>query len=349
MSIQQLVIQNQRADCPPAIIHSGTRRLISTGARYNAFPVATTLADGRVLVAYADFEDHYGGANPVARYSIGNAAGTSWGAPGVMHQAADARWSPSGIARRGNTLVALMRRDRTTAPTYSGWAVRTTSPTSWPTPATQVTWGEPAMVPSHLSWVEDGSSQGLLLATAYWGLTGVKVDGSSDGGVTWHRRSHPMPGNAGWSESTIVQTARGDLLMLVRKDAGVNADTIHALWSSDWGMSWSKPLPVIPRASGMPTMTLLPDGRIVAVIRDVGVRRPYEPHSLAWSSDHGATWNVTPLNDEWMMYGQVVVRSNRELLMVGASQVRGISTRSDVWARPIHTLTPTLDLLGGPR
>lgn len=340
---QQTVLDGQRIPSAPVIIASGHEaRLPNDWNRYFAFPLIARISDGRLVLVWQDNQNHFGGAGSGGRVAIGNAAGTTFGTSQILVPEPDSDtkwWAPVGIAVRGSRIAVLQTVNQ---PNRQGWFQSTTNPNSWPAPTVRIQWPiHASAMPCHLAWIEDGSTNGRLLATAYWGSTGVQIMSSTDNGATWSLWSTAAPGNAGWSESTITRTARGDLLMLQRKDAGVNADTIHARWSVNNGQTWSPAVPVIPAASGMPTCTLLPDGRLVATIRDLA-GPGYQSHSLAWSSDHGATWTVTPVASEWMMYGQVVVRQDGTPLLAGGSQVRGSSTLAHVWTRAIRELVPVL-------
>lgn len=341
--LAQFVVDGVRTPCAPQIIHSGTPTTIASGSRYHAFPVAMRLPDGRVLAAWVDYENHYGGSSPAARYAIStNATGTTWGAPQHLHSEAGHLWAPSGIARLGNRLAIMLNRNSP----RRGYVIITTNPASWPAPnlAREIDWGQ-ERYPAALTWIDDGTTDGLMLATGYGLTLGIRVAASRDAGITWTPHAQ-LDHLTGFTECHITQTARGDLLMLARVDSGPLKDTIQALRSTDEGATWTDPVTVIMGASGHPMTTLLSDGRLVVTLRDklrqqTGGVVVSGGWSLGWSDDHGATWQVTPVLDERMMYGQVTENpTNGSLLLVGSTETA--SDRAHVWARPIHELLPTV-------
>lgn len=342
-----LLVDGVRATCPPAIIASGTATVLpNPGPRYLAFPIATTLADGRVIVAYQDNQNHFGGSGSAGKLVIGNTSGTSFGAPITLVNEADPDtywWAPVGIARRGSTVAILQNVNNP----RRGFIQTTTNPATWPAPR-EISWGQSGTIwtmACHLAWVEaPGHAQGIMLATAYTGASsdprdGVLVAASLDSGATWQRWGKIAETTDGFNEATICRTAAGDLLALIRKGSGFHAGVVHAARSSDHGQTWSAPQPAIWADAGMPTCTLLPDGRLVVTVRDLA-GPAYESWSLAFSDDDGHTWTVAPVTADWMMYGQVVVLNSGSLLLVGGSQDRTSSTRSDVWTRPLQLLSP---------
>ena len=294
-----------------------------------------------IVVAYQDNEDHYGGPTSAPYIVSAPASSLSFGSRTRLVPSSEAGiWAPVGLASRGSRYAVLL----TATDPRRGFISVSTSLTSWTT-RTEISWGHSGtwIMPCHLAWIEDGSSNGLLLATAYTGTSaatanGVLIAASHDNGATWERWARAGAGNAGWTESTICQLPSGTLLMLQRKDTGVNAATIHARWSSDYGKTWTAAIPVMPRASGMPTPTVLTSGAVVATVRDLA-GPAHESWSLIVSHDGGQIWSKWPVSADWMMYGEIVQRNDGTLVLVGAHQHRDSTVRADTWARPLTAVT----------
>ena len=314
-----------------------------TANRYEAFPVAIPSASGgSILTVYQDNENHYGGTTSVSYFRQVVRSGLNWVPQGrvrLVPASLTNRWSAIGIVRRGNRVAVLTLRDGP----RRGYIQVTQNLASWPTP-TQIDYGNAATTwtfPCHLAWVEDGSANGLMLATAYGGGSGgpegVMISASHDNGATWARWSTPSPKDEGWSETTICQLLSGELLMMQRKDTGPDMDVLHIRRSTDYGKTWSPPVPVIRQASGMPNMTVLDSGVVIATVRDLaGPAR--ESWSLGVSHDQGQTWQKIPVSAEWMMYGSVVQLDDRSLVLVGSSQRRDSNINASVWAKPLRVI-----------
>lgn len=301
------------------------RSTIATG-RYEGFPGAVRVpSSGRIVVAWASQTDHY--TQDVVRSVWSADDGVTWSAPVTLPiPAGQSAAGMAAMAARGSRVVLLML-SRPDLRAWVSWS--DDGGVSWSAPVRIVT-GAPDTwdFPSGLAWVEDGSTDGLLLATSY-NNSGIRVTASKDRGATWEPWSQPStaPWDSGPSETSIVQTAAGDLLMSLRWDE------IHTRRSTDFGKTWTSMRVAVRAASGMPTMTTMPNGSIVMAIRRTGAGVTYESWGVAVSEDDGWSWRTIPVSDEWMMYGQAVPTSDPErALLVGSSQVR-VEPLADVWSR----------------
>ena len=313
----------------------GARTTLVDTSRYEAFPVACQMTDGRIVLAWQSLENHYGGPSSVGKVRISSNDGTSWSTAYTIKEPATSpaqTWVPVGVATHGGTVAMLLYTN--SASGRQGWITTSTNPTAagnW-TPLVRVAW------PSNdwnfacsLAWVDNGTPNGLLIAAAY-GSLGIALSVSADKGATWTPRG---PQISGYTESAVTQVGT-QLVMLARDD---NTHAIVSMISDDWGVTWSTPRLAAANAEGLPHVTQMPDGTLLATIRDLN-GLGYQSWSLIHSRDNGTSWSKVQVDDSWMMYGQVVPLKSGVVLLFGASMVRGSSTNCDVWQRKL-TLTPS--------
>ena len=309
-----------------------TRPIIDTG-RYEAFPVACRTSDGTLVMAWASSDQHYATTSD-AKLVTSPDGGLTWTAPRII-AAGDAtvpRWSAVGLATLAGR-VALM----TMRPTpYSGYIQVTSDLTTWPT-RKPVSWSSSTWTfPSDLAWLDTGTPDGLMLACCY-GSLGIEVTASTNAGTTWTRRGIAMP--APHTEATITQLPSGELLMLARYESG-SAREIRAARSGDLGVTWSAPVTILTRASGLPRCTVMPDGTLIATIRDMSLDDSPESWAIATSTDSGHSWRRAQLSDAWMMYGDIVATSPTTGLLIGANQDRKSATNADIWSLGLELRDP---------
>lgn len=299
---------------------------------YLTFPVAGRLADGTLVAVWSDRGDHYDGKSSSTRAALSTDGGLTWQPPfTISPQPA----SPVSMASHPGGRLALLEMDEQP---YRGWVRISSDGTTWTAPRA-VTWDAPAgawTYPCGLLWLDDGSADGLMLATSY-GTGGILISASNDAGLTWQAWSaltaNPYDGGFGESETVIAETAGGDLLMLTRVyNRSDSSRVVVSRRSSDRGRSWTAPTTAYA-GSGMPAMTVMPSGVIVATVRDTrGVTAQPSSWTLAMSTDDGRTWTLHPVSDGWMMYGQVVPTAGTAAVLVSAHQVRGSQTDNNILA-----------------
>ena len=307
---------------------TGAKTTLVNTARYEAFPVACQMADGRIVLAWQSLEDHFGGASSVGKVRISSDDGTTWSTAYTVKAPATSpaqTWVPVGIATKGTRVAMLLYT--MTASGRQGWITTTTNPASaasW-SALRQVTWPDGDWTfACALEWVDDGTPDGLLIAHAY-GSLGVALSVSSDAGQTWTPRTARVPG---YTESSLAQVG-SRLVMLCRDDI---SHAIMSMTSDDWGVTWSTPRLATANAEGLPVVTRMSDGTLLATIRDL-TGLGTQSWSLIYSRDSGVSWTKYLIDDTWMMYGQIVQLKTGGGLLVGASMTRGSSTDSDVWMR----------------
>lgn len=321
---------------------------VSSG-RYDAFPRVAKLSDGTILACWSSQTDHYQKGGPsygLMMHSLDG--GASWSKP---RRYASTAQTPTAIAVFGGRAAMLLRGSG------KAWiSVSDTPKAGWPAPReiTKAQWGTTSWVfASDLIWVDDGSKDGLLLATCYSG-DGLHVTASADGGVTWKARPQPFPArfasNVGPAEPCLSLTADGRLLMLIRWDrrfigATVADGDIWACWSSDMGKSWTAPVMVIPHMTGQPAVTLMPDGSLLATLRDAALDGSVDSWVLGESRDHGLSWTTSDISHGRMMYGSVVPLSGDAGLLVSSDETA--LTTAIIWTMPLRHSSAASSDLGG--
>ena len=312
---------------------TGGKTTLVNSSRYESFPVACQMSTGRIVMAWQSLEQHAGGPSSHGKIITSTDDGATWTTAYTIKAAtAGQYWVPVGIAAH-DTRVAMLLYTFTPGVGRQGFVQVSSSPQTaagW-SPMVRVQWTTTDYTfACGLTWLDDGTTNGLLLAIAYGG-SGTYISASRDAGATWAPHSGPF---AGYSEASIVQIG-SRLAMACRDDL---ANVIVVMHSDDWGVTWTMPRTAVAYASGLPTLTRMRDGTILMTIRDLA-GLGLESWSLAYSRDDGMTWTKSLISDEWMMYGQVVQLKSGPARLFGANQIRGVSTDADVWMRRL-TLSP---------
>lgn len=305
-------------------VADGSRRMVADTGRYEAFPDATVLPSGRIVVAWCSYESHYGPGHGKAAYS--DDGGRSWSTPqqlvsGVTHMGA------VGVASLGNRVAVLhMSLD---TPSRSGWIqLSSNGGQTFGAPVEITGWQNTGWVfVSDLLWVDDATADGLMLVTAY-GPDGVTLMASTDAGASWTRRATVIKRSV-WQDTTetnMLLLPDGDILMLLRNDTTVN---IEMLRSTDMGVTWSTPTVVFRQVSGLPRMTLMPDGTILATLRDRSSSANW--WAMGSTTDEGQTWRYTQIDPGRMMYGRFLAMPDGTGRLVGATDDRNAYGASRIW------------------
>lgn len=229
---------------------------------------------------------------------------------------------------------------------FVGYVGVASDPASPPTlkPLTKADWGAQPNAwtfPADLLWVDDGSSDGLLLATCYSGQ-GILVTASTDAGQTWTPRSNPIAAlfaaGLGPSEPQLAKLPDGRLLLLTRWDTrserGAHWGNIWAQWSSDDGATWTTARSVIHNMSGQPAVAVMPDGALLVALRDPRRDGSMQSLVIGESRDGGATWKLSDVDLGVMMYADIVPLSDSTALLIAATEKS--RTDSDVWTRRLE-------------
>ncbi|WP_297742058.1 sialidase family protein [uncultured Tessaracoccus sp.] len=316
-------------------INIGSKRIIADTSRYLAFPVAAHLG-GLTIASWTDKLDHYS-KQAETWLSSSTDGGRTWGNTRLLtgHEAATAAIATHPTAPHKWAVLEWASQP------YRGWIRTSPDGVSWSEKKT-VTWpGNSWTFPCGLTWLHDGTQWGRMIAICYGGL-GTGITESRDGGTTWTPLPRPTDtvpfvNGDGENETTITETHAGDWLMLTRQDQP-GEPTVWARRSSDEGQTWTQRRAAF-KSKGMPKCAVMPDGTLIATVRDAAPDSTPESWAIAISVDDGQTWKTQTVSDGWMMYGQVAVIGPGQAVLVGASQNRASSTDCDVWARPLAVPT----------
>jgi len=116
---------------------------------------------------------------------------------------------------------------------------------------------------------------------------------SDDDGKTWHsRKAQAYEGLEAFAFGTVVELSDGALLLPLW-----GAYDRQGIWgagivkSRDGGETWSAWRPIVRDHGDETPILLLPDGRVLALIRGY-TRDPERPFHVAQSADQGETWSA---------------------------------------------------------
>lgn len=296
---------------------TGSKYPLLSSTRYEAFPRAITLNNGKILAVWGSLTDHYTNNGPSKGLMSTSTNGSTWTTP-IPYS--DGEHLPVGISKMGSRVAMLTM----TRGPYTGWISVTSTPeTSWPQPTMipHEAWGGDSWkYPADLIWLDTGTTDGLLIASSYGG-NGLLLTASEDAGKTWKPYSvvtkQAFGNSSGPAEPTLTLLPDGRILCMIRNDEYA-ADTFAftASWSSDRGKTWTEPVVVLSGHTGQPKVTVMPDGALMVTLRK-------RPKSLEWrlgeSRDGGKTWTVSDPKLGDMMYGEIVNITGSSWL-IGSSQ-----------------------------
>ncbi|MFH1571454.1 MAG: sialidase family protein [Gemmatimonadota bacterium] len=115
---------------------------------------------------------------------------------------------------------------------------------------------------------------------------------SDDGGATWSRpRAQSYEGLEAFAFGRVVELPDGDLLLPLWGAYEKQGRWIPAvLRSTDAGLTWSGWSPIAEHGDETP-IVLLPDGRVLALLRDYDMEDKARPFHVSHSEDGGRTWS----------------------------------------------------------
>ena len=307
------------------LVYDQGRQFVDADGLYNAFVVAAVDGNDRTMIAYAKYTDHFGGGTglTVKHRQLGGewVSATNVPRPDPMSTS----YGTTGLCRIGNNGFGLMIHHSNP---YRMFFTKTTNATSWVAPVLVSN-----RFGSSLAWIDDGTSDGLLMATSYWG-DNISVHVSTNGGANWSVRSTiPQMSGAGnpLNESSILHTGGSDLIMVIRysPDSEVTNKFMISR-SSDMGLTWSVPTEIANEVSGQPRLQRLPNGDIITPIRRMAALNQRKGWGYLTSRDNGVTWSpMFNMRDGLQLYGQFAVTSTGKVTLYGATQLN--PNRSDVW------------------
>lgn len=114
---------------------------------------------------------------------------------------------------------------------------------------------------------------------------------SDDNGHTWQgRRAQPYEGLEAFAFGQVAECDDGTLLLPLWGAYRTPSPWVPAvLRSTDGGVSWGDWCPIAAHGDETPIVAL-PDGRVVALLRDWAPDDPTRPLHVSWSADRGRTW-----------------------------------------------------------
>lgn len=313
------------------------RRTLDSDGAYNAFVSAVTGDDGTVLMGYAKYTNHYGGGIGVTLKYSRDGGQTFQLATIVRPDENATSWAVAGLATMGGRYAALLNHND---PRRMYIAISNNAE-DWSTP---VQFG--TGFPSSLTWLDNGTEDGVMLATSY-STSGVFVYQSYDLGVTWttlHNLPQP-PASADfpYSETHIVRS--GDqLIMGIRYEPNGSVGPTNQFMVSrsyDMGATWTPPQMKVDDVTGHPRLTVLPNGDIVTPFRSRKPGSVFEGWAYGISTDNGHTWQYRDIRGFRQMYGEFTVSPNGEVRLYGSYELD--SGRAHVFSAPVE---PTIGTVG---
>lgn len=321
-------------------VESGAGLTIVSDYDYNTFPDAVLTSDPQVLmVAFSQYHSHYGPGGTGGRRSTN--MGLTW-TPASGHTGlttgSPAHQGVVGMATRGSDIFLVMVNQDPPARTAI-FRRSTNRGLTWGSQINITGWNNEGWIyPADISWINDGTSNGRLIVTSY-GPDGVLLMFSSNLGTSWTRGPLVKKGDV-WqdaTESCIVQLPSGELLIAIRNDT---TRDIEIARSSNYGTTWSTPLPLILNASGLPRMTVMGDGSILMTLRDASDVTPTGGWMYGQSVDLGHTWTTHRFSDDRMMYGRFINTGANSGLLIGASDHRVAYGGAWVFMKKLNGVTP---------
>lgn len=316
-----LVQQSRLAITPPG-----------NAANYNAWPVATRLANGDILVGYSSTAGHHttNDSNGVIKRSTDN--GATWGSEIVVYNDASKGVYLYGLGQSGTGRVfATLWMDNVSSPTDSGEALIAYSDDNG------ATWSAPVNITSVSGITKTVYSSGPvivapngdLLCTVEGVNTGqtfpnedrVVLLRSTDAGVTWGSPvtvASPVLYPGRFYAEPFLHRVGARVYCYMR--TGTNSGDVYRSYSDDSGATWSSPALMFEGVS-VPNVVTMQSGLLVAVMRQEAIS---EGRGVLYASaDNGTTWVRSFLDDPGyeMVYGAPVDRLDGTVLCVYTNEV----------------------------
>lgn len=141
---------------------------------------------------------------------------------------------------------------------------------------------------------------------------------SDDGGITWtHTKAQCYEGLEAFAFGKVVELPNGDLLLPLW-----GAYEKQGLWipavlrSTDQGETWKDWRPIADHGDETP-IALLPDGRLLALLRDYTPEDKSRPFHISYSEDQGQTWSPPCRIELFGTSPSLHVTADGQLLLAG--------------------------------
>lgn len=321
-SAQRLLVQQSRfAITPPANANT-----------YNAWPVATRLANGDILVGYSSTGGHHtsNDSNGVVKRSADN--GATWGSEILVYNDASKGVYLYGLGQAPSGRVfATLWMDDIAVPATSGEALIAYSDdngAAWSAPV-NITSASGITKTVYSSGPVISAPNGDLLCTVEGVDTGQSFPTddrtvmlrSTDNGATWGSPvtvASPALYPGRFYAEPFLHRIGARVYCYMR--TGVNSGDVYRSYSDDSGVTWSAPALMFEGVS-VPNVVRMQSGLLVAVMRHEAIS---EGRGILYASaDSGATWVRSFLDDPGyeMVYGAPVDRLDGTVLCVYANEV----------------------------
>jgi len=319
----------------------GSTSSITDDTKYNTWPDACRLRNGKILLAYAKGDSHHGDNTGKAVGKIGTESpdGTiTWGAEFTIYDDPSKWVSICGVScvSTGRTFAVLLRDDWATSGTGEAGIVYSDD-----YGATWTTWQD---LDSVTGFTQEGYGAGpvvelpngdLLLtvegsytAEAYINRSSRTLK-STDGGLTWGSpvvvRNYATDSRP-YYESCLVLLDNGELLCVHRCSSG--SGTHYISRSTDYGATWGAPAAAFS-GYARPKTIQASTGTLFVITR----KNSNDDAILYTSTDRGATWSAETVIDSGtyqMEYGAPLELFDGRILCLIGDQPGAPITNADI-------------------
>jgi hypothetical protein len=325
------------------VLTVGSITTVTDDTKYNSWPQACRLRDGRIMIAYHKGDSHNldNLGRSVGKIATENLDGTlTWGSEFEIYDHASLVAAPYGVAQisTGRIFVSIQQYDIAVS-SYSAIIVYSDDDgATWSapidlTPTSGLTVG--ALCSGRVVEMRDGSLRQLVEGSASSLATrSTRIMSSTDGGLTW---GSPVYVHNYATDSVIA--VEPDLLLL-------DDDSLLAIWrtsgspsthaaarSTDGGATWGAKFNIF-QGWGAPRMIQASTGTLFAT-----TRRFSGAASVVFASlDRGATWDAGTTVDDTMYeqeYSALVEMRDGRILTVYGYQPAAPYTNSDIKCAPL--------------
>jgi hypothetical protein len=332
------------------VLTVGSITTVTDDTKYNSWPQACRLRDGRIMIAYHKGDSHNldNLGRSVGKIATENLDGTlTWGSEFEIYDHASLAAAPYGVAQisTGRIFVSIQQYDIAVA-SYSAIIVYSDDDgATWSspidlTPTSGLTVG--ALCSGRVVEMRDGSLRQLVEGSASSLATrSTRIMTSTDDGLTW---GSPVYVHNYTTDSVIA--VEPDLLLL-------DDDSLLAIWrtsgspsthaaarSTDGGATWGAKFNIF-QGWGAPRMIQASNGTLFAT-----TRRHAGAASVVFASlDRGATWDAGTTVDATMYeqeYSSLVEMRDGRILTVYGHQPTSAYTNSDIKCAPLTEAVFTL-------
>jgi hypothetical protein len=325
------------------ILSVGSIATVTDDTKYNSWPQACRLRDGRIMIAYAKGDSHNldNLGRSVGRIATENLDGTlTWGSEFEIYDHASLVSVPYGLAQISTgRIFASIQQYAYTGSNYSAIIVYSDDDgATWSSPidltaASGLTVG--ALCTGPVVELRDGSLRQLVEGTDTGSIVNrySRVLTSTDGGATWGGvvTVRDFTGSVPSYESAMALLDDDSLLVIHRTSQ--TASTHRAQRSTDGGATWGSPFNVFD-GWGAPRFIQASNGTLIAV-----TRRNSGAAGIAFTSlDRGATWDAGTTFDATMYefeYGCPVEMRDGRVLVVYGVQPTGSTSDSNIKVVPL--------------